>query len=398
MAFNTNIGKQSFTASSGQTDFTFNFKIYTNTDLKVYKTPSGQAPDDTTDILTLTTDYTVVVDGDNGGTVTLVSGATINDTLVILRDLPLVRTISYVENGDLVASTLNTDQDYQTYLIIDKSTEIANTVQLPKSVVGVSVLLPSVEADSYLKWNSTADALENDTTIPDSVVISTTQAGIATTKASEASISASEALGYRNEAEGFRDEAGWFALSIDPSQFVNLTTDQTKDGVLTFLDFPITPSSAPMTDYQVANKKYADDLVSPLSNKPSFSAYRATSAQAISATTNTKIQFNAEEFDTNNAFDNTTNFRFTPQSAGKYVVSAGVALSSNANILLMLYKNGSAYKYVSTITNVTMANSSGSCIIEMNGSTDYIEIYVYSSVLNNISNSQTQTFFQASKI
>lgn len=259
MAFNTNIGKQSFTASSGQTDFTFNFKIYTNTDLKVYKTPSGQAPDDTTDILTLTTDYTVVADGDNGGTVTLVLGATINDTLVILRDLPLVRTISYVENGDLVATTLNTDQDYQTYLIIDKSTEIANTVQLPKSVVGVSVFLPSVEADAYIKWNSTANALENDTTVPDAVVTSTTQAEIATTKASEASISASEALGYRNEAEGFRDEAEAYALSINPNDIVHKSGDETIADIKTFTSFPIAPSSAPTTAYQVANKKYVDD-------------------------------------------------------------------------------------------------------------------------------------------
>ena len=39
-----------------------------------------------------------------------------------------------------------------------------------------------------------------------------------------------------------------------------LTGDQTIAGVKTFSSFPITPSSAPTTDYQVANKKYADDM------------------------------------------------------------------------------------------------------------------------------------------
>lgn len=34
---------------------------------------------------------------------------------------------------------------------------------------------------------------------------------------------------------------------------------QTFAGVKTFSSFPITPSSAPTTDYQVANKKYVDD-------------------------------------------------------------------------------------------------------------------------------------------
>jgi len=38
---------------------------------------------------------------------------------------------------------------------------------------------------------------------------------------------------------------------------------QTLAGVKTFSSFPITPSSAPTTDYQVANKKYVDDSISP---------------------------------------------------------------------------------------------------------------------------------------
>lgn len=41
--------------------------------------------------------------------------------------------------------------------------------------------------------------------------------------------------------------------------YVALTGDQNIDGVKSFLDFPLTPSSAPTDDYQVANKKYVDD-------------------------------------------------------------------------------------------------------------------------------------------
>jgi len=39
---------------------------------------------------------------------------------------------------------------------------------------------------------------------------------------------------------------------------VALSGDETIAGVKTFSSFPITPSSAPTTDYQVANKKYVD--------------------------------------------------------------------------------------------------------------------------------------------
>jgi hypothetical protein len=43
------------------------------------------------------------------------------------------------------------------------------------------------------------------------------------------------------------------------SEAVKTSGDQTIAGVKTFSSFPITPSSAPTTDYQVANKKYVDD-------------------------------------------------------------------------------------------------------------------------------------------
>lgn len=40
---------------------------------------------------------------------------------------------------------------------------------------------------------------------------------------------------------------------------VNNTGDETIAGIKTFSSFPITPSSAPTTNYQTANKKYVDD-------------------------------------------------------------------------------------------------------------------------------------------
>ena len=45
--------------------------------------------------------------------------------------------------------------------------------------------------------------------------------------------------------------------------YVDLTTNQTVAGIKTFSSFPETPSSAPTTNYQVANKKYVDDHTTP---------------------------------------------------------------------------------------------------------------------------------------
>ena len=45
----------------------------------------------------------------------------------------------------------------------------------------------------------------------------------------------------------------------DDDAVVHDTGDETVAGVKTFSSFPVTPSSAPTSDYQVANKKYVDD-------------------------------------------------------------------------------------------------------------------------------------------
>lgn len=42
---------------------------------------------------------------------------------------------------------------------------------------------------------------------------------------------------------------------------VQNTGNETVGGIKTFSSFPVTPSSAPTTDYQTANKKYVDDNI-----------------------------------------------------------------------------------------------------------------------------------------
>lgn len=48
-------------------------------------------------------------------------------------------------------------------------------------------------------------------------------------------------------------------IIVKVNDTVKLTGNQTIAGIKTFSSFPITPSLAPTTDYQVANKKYVDD-------------------------------------------------------------------------------------------------------------------------------------------
>jgi hypothetical protein len=115
---------------------------------------------------------------------------------------------------------------------------------------------------------------------------------------------------------------------------------------------------------------------------PSFQARRGGGNQTgVVPGVFTKVQLNVEEWDAGNYYDNTTNFRFTPLIAGKYQVNFQVTLLlMNAGIAIMVEvrKNGTGFKRGRNV--VGGANTGGvslSCLVDMNGSTDYMEFFVY---------------------
>ena len=129
-------------------------------------------------------------------------------------------------------------------------------------------------------------------------------------------------------------------------------------------------------------------------NIPAFSAYLSTT-QSVTSGAYTKIQMGVEEFDTNGNYD-TTNYRFTPTIAGYYQINTAVAPNgtSPGSAVAALYKNGSVYKYGPYI-QATNANANLACIVYMNGTTDYIEVYAYQTAsVATWGNGSTSTYFQ----
>ena len=119
---------------------------------------------------------------------------------------------------------------------------------------------------------------------------------------------------------------------------------------------------------------------------PAFSAY-GNSIQTIANNTATKVAYNTSVFDTNSNYS-TTNARFTPSIAGYYQINAvcNMTLSLVTQLVLYIYKNGAIYQNVfadynggATIIKSNSTIINGSSIVYLNGSTDYIEIYVYVS-------------------
>ena len=137
-------------------------------------------------------------------------------------------------------------------------------------------------------------------------------------------------------------------------------------------------------------------------NTPAFSAY-LSSNQSISTASFTKIQFDTETYDTDGTYDNSTNYRFTPGVAGKYLIFANMylnSLSDGKNVRLDLYKNGSSIAFGRT--DSAKAGSSVSVnfsYADSANTTDYYELFVYHNEGGSLNvASGARTSFGANKI
>lgn len=119
-------------------------------------------------------------------------------------------------------------------------------------------------------------------------------------------------------------------------------------------------------------------------NTPSFYA-TLTSDQTINDATATKVQLNNEILDTDNNFDNSSNYRFTPTTAGKYLIFGAVMLNAQSNTNMdafefYLQKNSTVVaQTTNTFLNNPIKEMQGtlSVVVDMDGSSDYIEMYAY---------------------
>ena len=111
-------------------------------------------------------------------------------------------------------------------------------------------------------------------------------------------------------------------------------------------------------------------------NTPAFQAYM-NGGLTIANTTHTKLEMDAEVFDTDSKYD-TSNFRFTPTVAGTYWVWGKFRFDDGADIpsaIIAFYKNGSIIsKSVAFQTNVTTKTLGITVTLDDN---DYLEIFGY---------------------
>jgi hypothetical protein len=153
MTITTNSDRDEYTASGGQTVFSYTFKIYADSDLNVYQTAVGQTPDDSMDLITA---YTVAGAGlAAGGSITLTTPATAGDLITIVSDIPSSRTTDYQDSGDYTPDTVNEDHDRHVSLNKQAEGIARRSALFPQSFQDVSEFsLPSPVAGKFWQVNS----------------------------------------------------------------------------------------------------------------------------------------------------------------------------------------------------------------------------------------------------
>jgi hypothetical protein len=164
-----------YTGSAGVGPYAFNFEVLAQTDLAVYFNDTE---------LTLTTDFTVSIDADGTGSVTIVVGTNVpttpdaDDRITIVGARTIERTTDFTTGGPLFATSLNDEFDSLTIFTQQNKEEADRAIKAPVTdPSSIDMTLPKDDdrKGKYLSFNASTGNPEVVNTVTDV----TTIAGIA---------------------------------------------------------------------------------------------------------------------------------------------------------------------------------------------------------------------------
>jgi hypothetical protein len=160
----------------------------------------------------------------------------------------------------------------------------------------------------------------------------------------------------------------------------------------------------------IANSGTATGFASD--NTPSFRAYLSTNQTGLTNSAWNQVNFDTEDWDTDGAYDNSTNYRFTVPAGegGKYSLSTAIGLAPSAgadgandyfNIILKV--NGSSYsKGDSMVRSITPASGydlyAENTVIFNLAAADYVECMVWHNLGTSRQISAQTSFFSGYKL
>jgi len=210
-------------APNGTGPYQFTFEVLAQTDIAVYRGST---------LLTLTTDYTVSLNVDGTGSVTLVTTAGTSN-ITIVGDRGIARSTDFVTGGDLLANSLNEELDaqtifnQQTYELalrglkapVYDPTDINMTLPAKSSRVGKVLSFDATTGDPVASITATEvmNAQTYATNAANSATAAASSASSASTSASSASSSASTATTQASNASTSASNASTSATNASNS-------------------------------------------------------------------------------------------------------------------------------------------------------------------------------------
>jgi hypothetical protein len=147
----SNVTRRVVYVASGTGPYNFTFEILSNTDVAVYRDDS---------LLTLTTDYSVTINSNGTGYITLAASPTGADQIAIVGNRTIQRTTDFVTGGDFFANTVNDEMDQQTIFAQQNAEAIQRALIAPQTdPTNINMTLPraSLRANKTLGFDSSGN-------------------------------------------------------------------------------------------------------------------------------------------------------------------------------------------------------------------------------------------------
>lgn len=334
-----------YTGSAGVGPYSFSFEILANTDIAVYK--------DST-LLTLTTDYTVTINSNGTGSVTLVVAATSANNITLVGDRAIARATDFVTGGDLFANSLN--DEFDSLVIFSQQTDEKAERGLKAPVTDptdINMVLPSKtsRANKTLSFDANGNPIAgiNASDVANAATYATNAANSATaaaSSASSASSSASAASGSASTASTQASNASTSATSASNSAS-SASTSATNAA-----------SSANSASTSASNASTSATNAASSASAASSSASSAASAQASAEAARDATLTAYDNFDDRYLGSKTSD----PSVDNDGNALVGGALYFNSTSGVMKLYTGSAWvaAYVSGSGFVAQSSSTGS--------------------------------------
>jgi hypothetical protein len=152
-----NVTRRVVYAASGTGPYSFTFEILAAGDIAVYR-------DDT--LLTITTDYTVTINSNGTGSITLTAAPTGATQIAIVGNRTISRTTDFVTGGDFFANTLNDELDQQTIFAQQNAEGLGRALQAPQTdPTTINMILPraALRANKALGFDANGNPAIADT-------------------------------------------------------------------------------------------------------------------------------------------------------------------------------------------------------------------------------------------